>query len=403
MLISNLLFYFNLIFIILFFPSFISGVFLPNLLCFLFILLNLLFNFEKIKSFIKANKIIIFIFFCFYFFILLSSILSKYLYHSLESSLLYFLYLFYVISLITVFRENKNFLKYFLISGVFTIFFLSLDAYYELYKGYNIFGFSSIEGRIAGLFGDRWLIGRFLIYILPILISLYFFENKNLNKFFKFFVPIAILMSIFTIIFSGERAAYLLLIIFFIFIFCFLANKIKLNYLICITVILFIFIILPFLFTDTSNRLKSNFLLYLTSTDFEKNQYYSMWYSSINMFLDSPILGLGPNNFRFYCSELSYYVSKWSCSTHPHSITIQLLAETGMIGFLFVYSVFTFFLLKTLKLFLIKLNDSHTIGLFFIYLSVLLYLFPLMISGNFFLSWYGFIFYLPISLFYVYK
>ena len=44
---------------------------------------------------------------------------------------------------------------------------------YEFYNGTNLLGFSSIDGRLAGLFGDRWLLGRYLIYW-PILIAIYF-------------------------------------------------------------------------------------------------------------------------------------------------------------------------------------------------------------------------------------
>ena len=125
--------------------------------------------------------------------------------------------------------------------------------------------------------------------------------------------------------------------------------------------------------------------------------------SSAEMFLSNPIFGVGPNNFRFVCSDQSYFLSVWSCSTHPHSITFQLLAETGIFGFLAVFSVFTYFLYKSSSLVFSKEFSYQSLGIYSLQCSILLYLFPFMITGNFFLSWYGFIFYLPIALFMVYS
>ena len=54
---------------------------------------------------------------------------------------------------------------------------------------------------------------------------------------------------------------------------------------------------------DTGTRLKSNFILYLTSTDYNQNQYLSIFNTAWNMFIENPIFGIGPNNFRYACSE----------------------------------------------------------------------------------------------------
>ena len=92
---------------------------------------------------------------------------------------------------------------------------------------------------------------------------------------------------------------------------------------------------MPFLFSETSERIQDNFLLYLTSNDYEKNQYLSMFVTSWRMFAENLLIGIGPNNFRYDCSDPIFYVSKWSCSTHPHSTFFQILAELGIFSFLF--------------------------------------------------------------------
>ena len=96
-----------------------------------------------------------------------------------------------------------------------------------------------------------------------------------------------------------------------------------------------------------------------------------------------------------------YYVSKWSCSTHPHSITFQALAEIGMFVSL-LFSVLGYFVYKSILWFYQEFSNK-SFGMFSLQSSIIIYLFPFMITGNFFLSWYGFIYYLPISLFIVYS
>ena len=62
-------------------------------------------------------------------------------------------------------------------------------------------------------------------------------------------------------------------------------------------------------------------------------QHHEHYISGIRMFLNNPISGVGVKNFRIFCSEKEYYISDYTCSPHPHSTYIQLLSETGIIGF----------------------------------------------------------------------
>ena len=68
-----------------------------------------------------------------------------------------------------------------------------------------------------------------------------------------------------------------------------------------------------------------------------------------NMFLDKPILGHGPNSFRIKCNNPLYTEGSSPCNTHPHNFYIQLLAETGIIGFLFLAGLFFYFIYLMIK------------------------------------------------------
>ncbi len=393
---------FNYLFILIFFPSFVTGIFLPNLICGLFVCINLIFNFHNLKKLFFKYFIPSLYFIFFYILILISSIFSNHSIHSLESSALYFIFLIYCLSLIILFIKKEKFRKLFFLCGILTCFILCIDAFYEYFNGINILGFSSIDGRVAGLFGSRWLLGRYLIYILPVLVGMYFLEKDKLSDYKILFFVTIILTSI-TIIFSGERAAFLMFFIYLFLIFIFFLNKLPTIRVFQFLLVIITLIILPFLFPETSERIKDNFLFYLFSNDYENNQYLSMFVTSWKMFIENPLIGIGPNNFRYDCSESIYYVSKWSCSTHPHSILFQILAEVGILGFLIIYSALGFFVYKSIILVFSKSLSYKSFGIYSLQCSIIIYLFPFMITGNFFLSWYGFIYYLPISLFMIYS
>ena len=104
---------YNYFFILLFFPSFVTGVFLPNLICGIFVCINLIFNFKNLKELFFKYFVPSMCFIFFYVLILISSILSNHPNHSLESSALYFTYLIYSLSLIILFVKKEKFRKLF--------------------------------------------------------------------------------------------------------------------------------------------------------------------------------------------------------------------------------------------------------------------------------------------------
>ncbi len=76
--------------------------------------------------------------------------------------------------------------------------------------------------------------------------------------------------------------------------------------------------------------------------------------SSIEIFKDNPILGVGPKKFRFECGKEKYNISKFSCSTHPHNFYIQLLAETGIVGSIIPLILLFYIILFLQKIYITK-------------------------------------------------
>jgi O-antigen ligase len=122
------------------------------------------------------------------------------------------------------------------------------------------------------------------------------------------------------------------------------------------------------------------------------------------MFLDNPIFGQGPRSFRYVCSEEKFIKSDGICTTHPHNTYLQLLAETGIVGFSFISLLFLFCLKELIKMFFYNLKyqkkDNNFLQIKYISLiAIFVSLFPFTPSGNFFNNWLSFVYYYPIAFF----
>ena len=78
-------------------------------------------------------------------------------------------------------------------------------------------------------------------------------------------------------------------------------------------------------------------------------KYNEHYISAYRIYKDNKIIGIGVKNFREICKKEKYNISKNTCTTHPHNIPLQLLSETGLLGFSFyliVNIIFWFLLIK---------------------------------------------------------
>ena len=375
------------------------------------------------KEKIYFNNLILF-FLSFYVLLILSSLLSNYILISLKSSLLSIRFAILTFAIIHILKKTNCFLKFFFISSFLCIALLFLSGlsqflfsedYWVVNELKNIGVAQSLRHPlkntiITGFFAEEKKLGSFIARLSPLIIGLYFFISKNemrkkINSALLYFAPLFLIGF-----FTGERMAmiYLSITLFFLLIFSIKNNKKNIYKLI-------IFLMIPFiLFFANINQfqllVKNSYDQFYSSgsINYPSEQHRVFAITSIKLFKNNLILGIGPNNYRRKCNEISSdiffrkgvrntikigmdsghtydHTNIRNCSTHPHNIFFQLLSEIGLLGIIY-YAIFNIFLFVQIIKFFFK-KDYNQISFFFL-LPVIYYLNPIFPAGNFFNNWY---------------
>ena len=386
----------------------VTGPFLADsalTICAVIFLINSYKN--KLVSYYKNYFFYFFIFF--YIFLNISALLSDNIIFSLKTSLPYLRFGIFALCTWYVLEKNDQLVKYILYSFLLVFLFLIIDGIYQYNFKYNLFGYPLIANRVSSFFGDELILGSFLSRNYPLfwgLFLFYFRKDKIFHKinlifyFILIFVPILIFMT-------GERSSTFYFILSTIYVMLFIKDK---KFFI-ISAIAFFFIILGIFLLDQrfSDRIINQTKIQLNFEIKENNKKFNFfsltheqhYESALKIFKDNLIFGTGPKSFRIKCSEKRYLVSTTSCVSHPHNTYLQLLSETGIIGFCLIFFLFcllSFFSIKLLYQRYILKKYIEPVKIF-ILASFLITLWPIIPSGNFFTNWLNVVYYLPVGFF----
>ena len=284
------------------------------------------------------KKIFIFLI-IFFIYIVFVSLLSEFPINSLRSSLFYFRFYLMFLAIWFLLDQNKNFPKYFLISIILP---LAACFFYSLGDIYNSIRFETkvADYRISGLFGSELIQGSYFIRFLILFLGVYALVNNNFKN--KFIYYSIFFVSIFIVLVSGERSSIGLLFIFLFLYFIFSEIKIIEKFKIFTSIIFITVLSLSYLpglkeriFNNTKTLIFESKKIKVFSRGHQEH-----YESALKMFKKNMITGVGIRNFRLECRKDEYkYIGVNSCTTHPHNTYVQFLAETGIIGFLFIFSL----------------------------------------------------------------
>jgi O-antigen ligase len=281
---------------------------------------------------------------------------------------------------------------------------LVIDGYYQFHFKENIFGIEKFgTNRISSFFGDELIMGSYLSRLFPLFFALFVIRKKK--NFEIYLICILFILVDILIYISGERTAFFFLNLSTLFIIL-LIKKYQKFRLASFVIALFAIVVLSLNTSGLTNRMilnpaKDMGIIKSTSKPvIVSPQHDSLFRTAFKMFLNKPILGHGPKMFRINCSDPKYSIGKYPCNTHPHNFYIQLLAETGLIGFSFLLIAFFYVLYcsyRQVKSILLKqqrfLSDYQVCLL----AGILITLWPFSPNGNFFNNWLSILYSLPVG------
>jgi O-antigen ligase len=406
----NYLLFTNAILII-FLPIFIvTGPFLPDIVV-VFSTITLIFLLKKNK-YLLFNKYIYF-YLLWYFYILFTSLISNNVLLSLESSLFHFRFIFFSITLFFILEKFKKFAFYFTLS--FLIFFaiIIFDGYYQFITGTNLAGFERNLNnfRLSGFFGEELKLGSYLSRMLPLLLALVIKNIKN-KIYQNILIFLLIILTDVLVYLTGERTAFLnILLLFFIFLII-LQNK-KILRLMAASISLILVTYLTTIDSSLKNRLDQTLdqtgissLIKSESNDKKSrliifsDVHESHYITSYRIFKDNFIFGIGPKMYREICEDEKYKFDKHSCATHPHNTYVQLFLETGIFGaipVLIIFFMILYIFIKKIYSNYFKFKNYYDDYFFLLIASFFINLWPLVPSGNFFNNWLNVIYFLPLG------
>ena len=381
-----------------FIPFFlITGPLLSDISVSFISLLFLIYCVKK-KNFLYFQNKYFYFFLIFWLYLVLNSLINNFNLDSLKISFFYFRYGVFVIAMVALLKVDEKFIKYFFYCIFVCFLALVFDGFYQYFVGQNILGWKS-SVRISSFFGDEKILGSYLSRLWPIFFGLSTLVLKQRNKLFYLFL-LTFIFSEALIFISGDRSAFFYINLSAVFVILFSQKLIKLRLftLICsITILILISVINPTakerVFDTTLNQMnlseekkqeKDQEGIYIFSK--EHTHHYITAYK---MYLDNKFLGVGIKNFRNFCDDEKYIKSNLSCSSHPHNTYIQILSETGIIGFLFLMFVLIFFCKYVFRHLFLKFSGKYYFNDFEICIlsGIAIYLWPFVPTGNVFNNW----------------
>ena len=386
--------------------SFIAGNMLININLLLLVLSTIFFfkkELLKIEYFF-LDKVII----SFFTLVIVTGVINDYHFYleklewkgyftGIIKSLFFLKYLLLYITVKFLIQKNILKLKIFFISCSIASLFVCFDIFYQYNFGQDIFGLKTIGAgrKLGGPFGDELIAGsfiqRFSLFTFFILPFYFYKQSKTISK---YVIPFLFLIFLFGIILSGNRMPMLLFIfnVFLVLIFIKQTRKYFFSFILISSIIFSITYKL-------NSEIEANFNnLYFQITkmisfkqtdnlnDAKTPQYLKEFKSFYDTWLMNKYIGGGIKNFRYYCHHRPNIDKKsnFVCNMHPHNYYLEILTETGIVGFFIIIVMISTILISFIKKYFFSPQKDINIEIIPFIFLFFIEIFPIKSTGSFF-------------------
>ena len=236
------------------------------------------------------------------------------------------------------------------------------------------------DGRLTWPYGDA-VPGNYLAKAtMPAFLVCVALAARCDKKFIALMAVAIISATLAVSIFAGERMNLILRI--FSGGLAFLLNIKRMFNLILMMLVLSFSVTLVISVSPDVYRLASQFLQRIPLTT--DSDYFNLYYGAWSIFTDNVFLGIGTANYRELCPQLTTELATFRCDNHPHNYYIQLLTETGVLGF-----VSGMFMIASIVITLVRASCANNQNIFVAtaYIVPLGLFFPLQSTADFFGQW----------------
>jgi len=213
-----------------------------------------------------------------------------------------------------------------------------------------------------------------------VLFELFFLRKRTVFRIFLIFTPVILCLM------TGSRSGFIVLILVLIYWFI-NSREYRVSYFLIIpTIIIFLTFNFNFLFERFFNIGDA-----INNSDLQSIFRFQLIMRGLYIFLDFPLIGAGIGTFHQF--RHAYFetiaIGRSDSFVDSHNLYVQILAETGLIGFILFIAIF-YFLFKKIK----KLKRINTNAYSFLMGNIILYMF----SGLFHHDLYRYYLLIPILL-----
>ncbi len=308
-----------------------------------------------------------------------------------------YIFLYFAIRLITD-KEQINYKFLFYLFGLLSLF-VSIDIIFQFFNGKDLFGFTSpLTNKLTGPFNTEAIAGGFIQKFSFFLFFGFMLLIKINDTRIKILIlTLLFLVTILSIIFSGNRMS-LLLFLFGIFLVFLNTNTLK-KYILHIFLTVLIIVTLVFSvnepiktyykgFYQASKNILSSYYNELLGSDNDipyenKHTYLHEFESGFSTWQLNKYIGGGLKSFRYNCPKrkIESINVRTTCNIHPHNYYLEILSDLGAVGLILFLSII---ILSIKKSFIALKNEKIKYILSPFFYVFIVEVFPIRASGSFF-------------------